>query len=126
MRASTCRPHRASLRNAAVNAPRIFGELFIIDFNCAGKKFDVVLESATSVDWQTIRVQENVQGHSETGRMPRTIEGVVVFMRISADLLLIIVKLVELLRDLVDSCVPGDTVTFTRPPEVIVTDALLR
>lgn len=41
----------------------------------AGKKFDVDLESATSVDWQSLRVQENVQGHSETGRMPRTIEG---------------------------------------------------
>lgn len=60
--------------------------------NCKSKKFEPDLERAVSVDWQTIRVQENIKGFSESGRMPRMIE-------------------VELLDDLADSCVPGDTVT---------------
>jgi DNA helicase MCM8 len=60
---------------------------------CKGKRFEPELDKAQSVDWQTIRVQENVQGLTETGRMPRMIE-------------------VELLNQLADSCVPGDTVTI--------------
>ncbi|XP_029642907.2 DNA helicase MCM8 [Octopus sinensis] len=46
-----------------------------------------------SIDWQTIRLQEVMGDQNETGRIPRTIE-------------------CDLTNDLVDSCVPGDTVSI--------------
>ncbi len=61
---------------------------------CKTKKFEPEFELATSVDWQSIRIQESIQGYSEAGRMPRIFE-------------------IELLGDLADSCVPGDSVTVT-------------
>ncbi|GAB1601268.1 DNA helicase MCM8 [Argonauta hians] len=47
-----------------------------------------------SIDWQTIRLQEVMGDQNETGRIPRTIE-------------------CDLTNDLVDSCVPGDTVSIS-------------
>ncbi len=61
---------------------------------CKTKKFEPEFDLATSCDWQSIRIQESIQGYSEAGRMPRMFE-------------------IELLGSLADSCVPGDTVTVT-------------
>ena len=62
---------------------------------CRSKKFEPELEKSKSYDWQTVRVQENVKGSAdEVGRMPRMIE-------------------VDMVDDLADSCVPGDTVNIT-------------
>lgn len=44
---------------------------------CRSKRFELELDKAVSCDWQTIRVQENVQGSAESGRVPRTIESCV-------------------------------------------------
>ncbi|XP_013015464.1 DNA helicase MCM8 isoform X1 [Cavia porcellus] len=64
---------------------------------CRGKSFTPLLSSPLTVtmDWQSIKIQELMSDtHREAGRIPRTIE-------------------CELVHDLVDSCVPGDTVTIT-------------
>ncbi|XP_049724754.1 DNA helicase MCM8 [Elephas maximus indicus] len=64
---------------------------------CRGKSFTALRSSPLTVtmDWQSIKIQELMSDdHREAGRIPRTIE-------------------CELLHDLVDSCVPGDTVTIT-------------
>uniref|UniRef100_A0A6I8PEL4 DNA helicase MCM8 n=1 Tax=Ornithorhynchus anatinus TaxID=9258 RepID=A0A6I8PEL4_ORNAN len=64
---------------------------------CRGKSFLAQRSSplTVTVDWQTIKIQELMSDDQrEAGRIPRTIE-------------------CELVQDLVDSCVPGDTVTIT-------------
>ncbi|XP_013367715.1 PREDICTED: DNA helicase MCM8 [Chinchilla lanigera] len=64
---------------------------------CRGKSFTPLRSSPLTVtmDWQSIKIQELMSDtHREAGRIPRTIE-------------------CELVHDLVDSCVPGDTVTIT-------------
>ncbi|KAM5246058.1 DNA helicase MCM8 isoform 4-T4 [Ctenodactylus gundi] len=64
---------------------------------CRGKSFAPLRSSPLTVtmDWQSIRLQELMSdAQQEAGRIPRTIE-------------------CELVHDLVDSCVPGDTVTVT-------------
>ncbi|XP_076972175.1 DNA helicase MCM8 isoform X5 [Tamandua tetradactyla] len=64
---------------------------------CRGKSFTALRSSPLTVtmDWQSIKIQELMSDDQrETGRIPRTIE-------------------CELVHDLVDSCVPGDTVTVT-------------
>ncbi|KAM6164744.1 DNA helicase MCM8 isoform 3-T3 [Rhynchocyon petersi] len=64
---------------------------------CRGKSFTALRSSPLTVtmDWQSIKIQELMSDdHREAGRIPRTIE-------------------CELVHDLVDSCVPGDTVTIT-------------
>ncbi|XP_066090794.1 DNA helicase MCM8 isoform X1 [Saccopteryx bilineata] len=65
---------------------------------CRGKSFTALPSSPLTVtmDWQSIKIQELIQSDDqrEAGRIPRTIE-------------------CELVHDLVDSCVPGDTVTIT-------------
>ncbi|XP_012866090.1 PREDICTED: DNA helicase MCM8 [Dipodomys ordii] len=64
---------------------------------CHGKSFVPLHSSPLTVtmDWQSIKVQELMSdAQREAGRIPRTIE-------------------CELVHDLVDSCVPGDTVTVT-------------
>ncbi len=62
---------------------------------CRGRTFEPLYESAETVDWQRIRVQEiqDRDDHSrEEGRMPRTLD-------------------VELCTaDLIDKCIPGDIV----------------
>ncbi|XP_029449349.1 DNA helicase MCM8-like isoform X2 [Rhinatrema bivittatum] len=64
---------------------------------CRGRSFTANRSSplTVTVDWQSIKVQELMSDDQrEAGRIPRTIE-------------------CELVQDLVDSCVPGDTVTIT-------------
>ncbi|XP_073648792.1 DNA helicase MCM8 isoform X4 [Tursiops truncatus] len=64
---------------------------------CRGKSFTALRSSPLTVtmDWQSIKIQESMSDDQrEAGRIPRTIE-------------------CELVHDLVDSCVPGDTVTIT-------------
>uniref|UniRef100_A0A8D2AVD5 DNA helicase MCM8 n=1 Tax=Sciurus vulgaris TaxID=55149 RepID=A0A8D2AVD5_SCIVU len=64
---------------------------------CRGKSFAALRSSPLTVtmDWQSIKIQELMSdAQREAGRIPRTIE-------------------CELVHDLVDSCVPGDTVTVT-------------
>ncbi|NWU98785.1 MCM8 helicase, partial [Upupa epops] len=64
---------------------------------CRGRSFTADRSSplTTTVDWQSIKVQELMSDDQrEAGRIPRAIE-------------------CELVQDLVDSCVPGDTVTIT-------------
>lgn len=64
---------------------------------CRGKSFTPLRSSplTVTVDWQLIKIQELMSdAQREAGRIPRTIE-------------------CELVHDLVDSCVPGDTVTIT-------------
>ncbi|XP_002747384.1 DNA helicase MCM8 isoform X1 [Callithrix jacchus] len=64
---------------------------------CRGRSFTAVRISplTVTVDWQSIKIQELMsEDQREAGRIPRTIE-------------------CELVHDLVDSCVPGDTVTVT-------------
>ncbi|XP_075867049.1 DNA helicase MCM8 [Microcebus murinus] len=64
---------------------------------CRGKSFTALRSSPLTVtmDWQSIKIQELMSDDQrEAGRIPRTIE-------------------CELVHDLVDSCVPGDTVTVT-------------
>ncbi|XP_006870467.1 PREDICTED: DNA helicase MCM8 isoform X2 [Chrysochloris asiatica] len=63
---------------------------------CRGKSFTALRSSPLTVtmDWQSIKIQELISDdHREAGRIPRTIE-------------------CELVHDLVDGCVPGDTVTI--------------
>lgn len=64
---------------------------------CRARTFNPLQETADTVDWQKIRVQELQDKNDdlsfrEEGRMPRTIDA-------------------ELFSDLLDSCIPGDTVT---------------
>ncbi|XP_038960517.1 DNA helicase MCM8 isoform X2 [Rattus norvegicus] len=64
---------------------------------CRGRSFTPLRSSPLTVtmDWQLIKIQELMSdAQREAGRIPRTIE-------------------CELVHDLVDSCVPGDTVTVT-------------
>ncbi|XP_036683152.1 DNA helicase MCM8 isoform X2 [Balaenoptera musculus] len=64
---------------------------------CRGKSFTALRSSplTATMDWQSIKIQESMSDDQrEAGRIPRTIE-------------------CELVHDLVDSCVPGDTVTIT-------------
>ncbi|XP_029772808.1 DNA helicase MCM8 isoform X2 [Suricata suricatta] len=64
---------------------------------CRGRSFTALRGSPLTVtmDWQSIKIQELMSDDQrEAGRIPRTIE-------------------CELVHDLVDSCVPGDTVTIT-------------
>ncbi|XP_034350833.1 DNA helicase MCM8 isoform X1 [Arvicanthis niloticus] len=64
---------------------------------CRGRSFAPLRSSPLTVtmDWQLIKIQELMSdAQREAGRIPRTIE-------------------CELVHDLVDSCVPGDTVTIT-------------
>ncbi|XP_051000646.1 DNA helicase MCM8 isoform X1 [Acomys russatus] len=64
---------------------------------CRGRSFAPLRSSPLTVtmDWQLIKIQELMSDtQREPGRIPRTIE-------------------CELVHDLVDSCVPGDTVTIT-------------
>ncbi|KAG5857422.1 hypothetical protein ANANG_G00019300 [Anguilla anguilla] len=64
---------------------------------CHGRSFTPNRSSpfTLTVDWQSIKIQEQISDDQrEAGRIPRTVE-------------------CELTQDLVDSCVPGDTVTIT-------------
>jgi DNA helicase MCM8 len=59
---------------------------------CRSHSFTPLRDSAKSLDWQKIKIQELEAEHNDPGRIPRTIE-------------------CELTQDLVDSVVPGDLVT---------------
>jgi hypothetical protein len=59
---------------------------------CRSRLFSPLHESAVTVDWQKVRVQELEADLADAGRVPRTLE-------------------VELAEDLVDGVVPGDVVT---------------
>eukprot|EP00903_Cladosiphon_okamuranus_P021304 g19575.t1 len=62
--------------------------------NCKARSFELLRSTATTVDFQKIKLQEIEDDTSEAGRIPRTIE-------------------VELHEDLVDTCIPGDVVTVS-------------
>jgi DNA helicase MCM8 len=70
---------------------------------CKSRSFTPDLSSVSTVDWQKIRIQEQLD-KKDPGRVPRTIE-------------------CELTEDLVDSCVPGDVITLCGIVKVISTDA---
>lgn len=64
---------------------------------CRSRSFSPLRDTAETVDWQKIRIQELQEKDDdfsarEEGRMPRTIDA-------------------ELFDDLIDTCIPGDTVT---------------
>jgi len=59
---------------------------------CRSKAFAPAYETAVTVDWQKVRIQELESDLADAGRVPRTLE-------------------VELCEDLVDAAVPGDVVT---------------
>lgn len=62
---------------------------------CKSRQFVPERASATTVDWQRIKIQEIVGGgQKDQGRIPRTIE-------------------CELRDELVDGCIPGDIVTIS-------------
>ncbi|XP_061088318.1 DNA helicase MCM8, partial [Conger conger] len=68
-----------------------------LQVDCCGRSFTANRSSplTLTVDWQSIKIQEQISDDQrEAGRIPRTVE-------------------CELTQDLVDSCVPGDTVTIT-------------
>lgn len=63
---------------------------------CRSKSFQPIRDTAETVDWQKIRIQElrEIEDElQEEGRMPRTIDA-------------------ELFSDLIDTCIPGDVVTI--------------
>ncbi|CAM9433286.1 unnamed protein product, partial [Ectocarpus sp. 12 AP-2014] len=62
--------------------------------NCKARSFELLRNTATTVDFQKIKLQEIEDDTSEAGRIPRTVE-------------------VELHEDLVDTCIPGDVVTVS-------------
>lgn len=73
---------------------------------CRSKSFAPVrsAEGTETIDFQMIRVQEIIEsGLHESGRIPRTLE-------------------CELVRDLVDSCVPGDVVMINGEVKVASTE----
>lgn len=76
--------------------------------NCRSRSFLPKRETAETVDWQKIRVQEILDNDDqnaarEEGRMPRTVDA-------------------ELFADLIDSCIPGDTVTLCGVVRVLSVD----
>eukprot|EP00904_Undaria_pinnatifida_P002232 jgi/Undpi1/12009/HiC_scaffold_4.g01708.m1 len=62
--------------------------------NCKARSFELLRDTATTVDFQKIKLQEIEDDSAEAGRIPRTVE-------------------VELHEDLVDTCIPGDVVTLS-------------
>jgi DNA helicase MCM8 len=73
---------------------------------CKSKIFLPDRSSAITVDWQKIRIQEIIENdysQHEAGRIPRTVE-------------------IELTKDMVETCVPGDQVTVSGIVKVISTD----
>eukprot|EP01138_Halocafeteria_seosinensis_P007963 gb/GECG01008136.1/.p1 GENE.gb/GECG01008136.1/~~gb/GECG01008136.1/.p1 ORF type:complete len:855 (+),score=103.16 gb/GECG01008136.1/:1-2565(+) len=70
---------------------------------CRSKLFYPIRDSAVTVDWQQIKVQELETDLSEPGRIPRTVD-------------------CELTHDLVDACVPGDVVTLAGTVKSMNTD----
>ncbi len=74
---------------------------------CRGKAFEPLRESAETVDWQKIRIQEiqdrDDELQREEGRMPRTIDA-------------------ELFSDSIDTCIPGDIVTLNGVVRVLTLD----
>ncbi|KAA0173354.1 hypothetical protein FNF27_05131 [Cafeteria roenbergensis] len=58
---------------------------------CRSSKFEPLRDSAVTVDWQRIKIQEVETDVADAGRVPRSVD-------------------VELTEDLVDTCVPGDIV----------------
>lgn len=76
--------------------------------SCRSRTFLPRRDTAETVDWQKIRVQEIVDsddssGTREQGRMPRTLDA-------------------ELFADLIDSCIPGDVVTICGVIRVLSVD----
>jgi DNA helicase MCM8 len=71
---------------------------------CRSRTFLPDPDGSTYADWQRIRLQEIIEGHNDSGRVPRTFE-------------------VELMNDEVDTCVPGDIVNVTGIVKTIAVDA---
>lgn len=73
---------------------------------CRARNFEALRESAETVDWQRVRIQE-IQDRDdqqrEEGRMPRTIDA-------------------ELFSDLIDTCIPGDIVVICGVVRVLTLD----
>jgi len=61
--------------------------------SCRAKSFELRRDTAVTVDYQKVKIQETDNSLAEAGRVPRTVE-------------------VELVKGLVDSCIPGDLVTI--------------
>lgn len=75
---------------------------------CRGRNFQPVRDTAETVDWQKIRIQEVQEkdddgSFREEGRMPRTIDA-------------------ELFAELIDTCIPGDIVTACGTVRVLTID----
>eukprot|EP01133_Synstelium_polycarpum_P015356 gene15356-18215_t len=73
------------------------------NYGCKGKNFDPIRSSAVTVDWQRIRIQEDSDQKDPKGGVPRNIE-------------------CDLTHDLVESAVPGDTVTASGIIKVLKTE----
>lgn len=79
----------------AVTNPSLRCDCLCFDLSCTNspvplcpKSFELLRNTATTVDFQKIKLQEIEDDTSEAGRIPRTVE-------------------VELHEDLVDTCIPG-------------------
>lgn len=72
---------------------------------CRNKNFELRRETAVTVDYQKIKLQEIDDEGGEPGRIPRTVE-------------------VELRGDLVDTCVPGDVVAVAGVVKSISAEAM--
>lgn len=110
VRVSTIRQQIVSIHFECGKCQEVFSRSFV-DYKysppsscpndkCRSRTFLPQRETAETVDWQKIRVQEILDQNNddmfprEEGRMPRTIDA-------------------ELFADLIDSCIPGDIVTIT-------------
>ncbi|KAG5184900.1 MCM2/3/5 family-domain-containing protein [Tribonema minus] len=74
--------------------------------NCKARTFELLRETAVTVDYQRLRLQEIEGDSTEPGRVPRTLEE-----EVQEDLVdLCIPSEVEVQEDLVDLCIPADVV----------------
>ena len=72
--------------------------------SCRSRTFTTDITTAQTIDWQKVRLQEILGDSShEAGRVPRTIE-------------------IEVSRDIVDRCIPGDQISLTGIVKVINSD----
>eukprot|EP00171_Calliarthron_tuberculosum_P015051 IDg15051t1 len=75
---------------------------------CRGRAFEPLRDSAETIDWQKIRIQEiqDRDAHNrEEGRMPRTLDA-------------------ELFSDLIDTCIPGDIVVVNGVVRVLTLEGV--
>jgi len=76
-----------------------------VNRSCRSRRFNPDRSTAVTVDWQKIRIQEIVEDdmNHEAGRIPRNLD-------------------IEVTKDLVESCVPGDQIVVSGLVKMIAAD----